>query len=66
MSDAVRKSISATLTEIEAAEGALALRQREIINPPGEWEIAQDTDAREAWEIIERIERKLFPAGMPK
>jgi len=25
-----------------------------------------ETDAAEALEIIERIERKLFPAGMPR
>ena len=61
-----RRSISATLAEIEQAEQALALKDREIINPPGEWPIVQDTAVGEAWGIIDRIERKLFPAGMPR
>lgn len=46
-----RLEISTILADIEASESRLKL-------PP-------QGDAREAWEIIDRIERKLFPAGMP-
>ena len=47
-----RLELSAVLAEIEALEDRLKL-------PP-------DVAAREAWEIIDRIERRLFPAGMPR
>ena len=47
-----RAEISAILADIEAAKDRL-------MHLP-------ETDAAEAWQIIERIERKLFPAGMPR
>jgi hypothetical protein len=47
-----RSEISQILAEIEASESRLKL-------PP-------EGDARQAWEIIDRIEHKLFPAGMPR
>ena len=47
-----RCEISIILADIEAAKDRL-------MHLP-------ETDAAEAWQIIERIERKLFPAGMPR
>ena len=47
-----RAEITAILTDIETAKDRL-------MHMP-------ETDAAEAIEIIERIERKLFPAGMPR
>jgi len=47
-----RAEISAILAEIETSKDRL-------MHMP-------ETDAAEAIEIIERIERKLFPAGMPR
>lgn len=55
-----RRSVSVTLAEIEQNE--LATAKFEILDDyfrPG-------SDAAEAWAIIDRIERKLFPAGMPR
>jgi hypothetical protein len=66
MTESVRKSISATLTEIEQSEIRKRLVGVAVINEPDEKIlIGPDTDADEAMEILERIERKLFPAGMP-
>lgn len=62
MTDAVRKSISATLAEIEQSE----VRRRLADETITDHYFRPDSDALEAWEIIDRIERKLFPAGMPK
>jgi hypothetical protein len=61
MTDEVRKSISATLTEIEKTEKALDLPN---VLPSDDF-FGADPDASEALEILKRIERKLFPAGMP-
>lgn len=47
-----RQEISAILAEIEAA--------------PDRLKALPQSDAAEAWEIIDRIEHKLFPAGMPR
>ena len=60
MTENVRKSISNTLTEIEQSEIRKRLIGVAVINEPGEAiEIGPDTDAEEALEILERIERKL-------
>jgi len=62
MSDAVRKSISATLAEIEQSDVRVRLGDLNITDR----RFRPDSDALEAWAIIDRIEHKLFPAGMPQ
>jgi hypothetical protein len=65
--DRARQEIGFLLTDIERFEKTLGLRNVVIINAPDDpIQIVSDTDAAEAWEIIDRIERKLFPAGMPR
>lgn len=56
-----RSEVSNTLSEIEQAESRLDLCGKTIIDPY----FIHDRDAAEALAIVERIERKLFPAGMP-
>jgi len=67
MNDDTRKEIGFLLTDIERFEQTLGLRNVAIINDPDDpIQIEPDDDVREALEIIERIERKLFPVGMPR
>jgi hypothetical protein len=64
--DDTRKEIGFLLTDIERFERELGLLHLTIINEPDEpIEIVRDTDAREAWEIIERIEGKLDATPVP-